>query len=77
MRRRPLSLCADRVSWIVVSLGRRRSGCRRVHENKIAHGERCDMEPQDYVDLYNTVLELMERFRDDVERAAATRSYRC
>ena len=35
------------------------------------------MEPQDYVDLYNTVLELMERFRDDVERAAATSSYRC
>ena len=47
------------------------------NRNKIAHGERCDMEPQDYVDLYSSVLELMERFRDDVERAAATRSYRC
>ena len=47
------------------------------NRNKIAHGERCDMDSEDYVDLYNAILELMERFRDDLQLAAANSSYRC
>ena len=47
------------------------------NRNKIAHGEKCDMSSDEYVDLYNCILGLMERFRDDLQDAVAAKSYRC
>lgn len=50
---------------------------RLVHNrNTVAHGEWSAMESADYIDLHDTIVELMDQFRDDIEHAASTESYR-
>ena len=50
---------------------------RLVHNrNTVAHGEWSAMESADYIELHDTIVELMDQFRDDIEHAASTESYR-
>lgn len=50
---------------------------RLVHNrNTVAHGEWYVMESADYIDLHRTIVALMDQFRDDLELAASTGSYR-
>lgn len=50
---------------------------RLVHNrNNIAHGGRSHMESDDYIDLHDTIVALMDQFREDLELAASTGSYR-
>jgi hypothetical protein len=42
----------------------------------IAHGERLDIEQGDYDTVHDEIIQLVERFRDDVENAAVLESYR-
>jgi hypothetical protein len=47
------------------------------NRNPVAHGEqRPGIEPDDYVALHDDIIQLVERFRNDIENAAATNSYR-
>ena len=46
------------------------------NRNSIAHGQYLDIEEENYSDLNTVVLELMERFKNDIQNAAATKSYR-
>ena len=46
------------------------------NRNKVAHGEQLDIDASDYVDLHGTVIDLMNRFKNDVENAVSARSYR-
>ena len=47
-----------------------------ANRNRIAHGERADVEPADYDGLQSEIIELVERFNTDVQNAAATRRFR-
>ena len=46
------------------------------NRNMIAHGERPDIEQDDYKTVHDEIIQLVERFRDDVENAAVLGSYR-
>ena len=46
------------------------------NRNNVAHGEWYVMESDDYIDLHNTIVGLMNRFRNDLEDAVSTESYR-
>ena len=49
---------------------------RLLHNrNRIAHGERGDIEPDDYEVLHQRIVLVIEQFRTDLENAAARRSY--
>lgn len=49
---------------------------RLLHNrNRIAHGEREVIQPEDYVFLHERIIQLLEQFRTDVENAAVSRSY--
>ncbi len=45
------------------------------NRNSIAHGERGEIEPADYEFLQERVVQVIERFRTDIENAAARQSY--
>lgn len=47
-----------------------------ANRNRIAHGERADLEPADYDGLQSEIIELVERFGTDVQNAAATGRFR-
>lgn len=47
-----------------------------AHRNRIAHGERADLELADYYELHAEIVGLVERFNTDVQNAAATERYR-
>jgi hypothetical protein len=55
-------------NWIDVSLVKRR--------NKVAHGEYLDIEGQEFGELVDEVLMLMRSYKNDVENAASTESYK-
>ena len=44
--------------------------------NNIAHGKSLTVDEEDYQDLHTQVIDLIDRFRDDVEEAADRRLYR-
>ena len=46
------------------------------NRNMIAHGERLDLEQDDYDTVHDEIIQLVERFRNDVENAAILGSYR-
>lgn len=47
------------------------------NRNRVAHGEQhLGIQPDDYDGLHGDIIQLIERFRDDVENAAATEMYR-
>ena len=47
-----------------------------ANRNAIAHGERRpEFEADDYATLHDDIIQLVERFRPDIENAAATNSY--
>lgn len=51
---------------------------RLVHNrNTVAHGDQLQMTPEEYLDLHGAIIDMMNRFRNDLENAAATRAYRC
>lgn len=45
------------------------------YRNRIAHGERVELEVSDYDIMQATVLELVDSFRNDIENAALTKKY--
>ena len=48
-----------------------------VHRrNSVAHGEPLDVDREEYRDLQTGVLEMIEWFRDDIERSAVSQAYR-
>ena len=46
------------------------------NRNRIAHGQRVEIEPDEYSVLHDEVIQLLQNFRSDVENAAATGGYR-
>ena len=44
--------------------------------NRIAHGERVEIDALEYFELHRTVIELMERFKSDVQNSVSAKSYR-
>ncbi len=46
------------------------------NRNLIAHGQRVEIEPDDYSVLHDEVIQLLQNFRSDVENAAATEAFR-
>lgn len=46
------------------------------NRNIVAHGEHYQMTPEDYLELHGAIIEMMNRFRNDLENAAAARAYR-
>ena len=46
------------------------------NRNIVAHGEHFHMTPEDYLELHGAIIEMMNRFRNDLENAAAARAYR-
>ena len=44
--------------------------------NNIAHGKSLTVDEEDYQDLHSQVIGLIDKFRDDVEKAADKRLYR-
>lgn len=46
------------------------------NRNSVSHGERLEIQSDDYMPLHETMLELIERFRTDVENAAVLSRYR-
>ncbi|MDE0448409.1 MAG: MAE_28990/MAE_18760 family HEPN-like nuclease [Spirochaetaceae bacterium] len=51
---------------------------RRLVQNRnmVAHGEQFQMTPEDYLELHGAIIEMMNRFRNDLENAAAANAYR-
>ena len=47
-----------------------------ANRNRIAHGEYLEIEPGDYAELKEVVVNVMDQFRDDIENAVVTRGYR-
>ena len=45
------------------------------NRNRIAHGEYLEIDADAYADLNETIVGLMDRFKNDIENAAATKSY--
>ena len=46
------------------------------NRNRVSHGRRLEIGTNDYTLLYETVIELVDKFRTDVENAAALGTYR-
>jgi hypothetical protein len=46
------------------------------NRNKIAHGENLPIDENDYDQLYDEIIQLAERLRTDIEKAAALQNYR-
>ena len=46
------------------------------NRNKISHGEPLDIAAPEYVELHGAVIELMDRFKSDIEAAASSKKYR-
>ena len=46
------------------------------NRNSVSHGQRLEIQSEDYVSLHETMIELIERFRTDVENAATLNKYR-
>ena len=46
------------------------------NRNRIAHGEQLEIDVADYGTLHSTVIDLMNRFKNDIENSVVTRSYR-
>ena len=46
------------------------------NRNNVAHGRQFEMTFDDYTELHNAIVELIDRFRDDLENAAEKKSYR-
>ena len=47
------------------------------NRNRVAHGDQyLGIQPDDYAGLHDDIVQLIERFRDDVENAAVTGTYR-
>lgn len=46
------------------------------NRNRVSHGRRLEIDSNDYVLLHDTVVELIEKFRTDVEKAAECGTYR-
>ena len=44
--------------------------------NRIAHGQRVELDALEYFELHGAIIELMERFKSDVELAVSAKSYR-
>ena len=44
--------------------------------NLIAHGKRVEIQAEDYNELHDEMIQLLQKFRTDVEDAAATKTYR-
>ena len=47
-----------------------------ANRNRIAHGEHLEIEPEDYAELKEIVVNVMDQFRDDIENAVVNRAYR-
>ena len=47
-----------------------------ANRNNVAHGEDFRMAAEEYLELHETIIGMMNRFRNDVENAAATSGYR-
>ena len=45
------------------------------NRNAVAHGEGIPIDQDDYAELHTTVLDLIGKFRDDIETSAETRQY--
>ena len=50
-------------------------GSLRNNRNRVAHGERELIQPEDYTLLHERITHLIDRFRTDVENAAVRSSY--
>jgi hypothetical protein len=46
------------------------------NRNRIAHGEKADIEPDDYDVLHTEIIQLLDSFNTDVQNAAATDQFR-
>lgn len=46
------------------------------NRNNVAHGRQFEMTFDDYTELHNVIVELIDTFRDDLENAAEKKSYR-
>ena len=47
-----------------------------ANRNRVAHGERVEIDPSDYDLLHNEIIQLVDWFSTDVQNAAATGQYR-
>ena len=47
-----------------------------ANRNRVAHGERVEIDPSDYDLLHNEIIQLADWFSTDVQNAAATGQYR-
>ena len=46
------------------------------NRNKIAHGEYLEIDASDYSELKEVVISVMSQFKDEIQNAASTGSYR-
>ena len=46
------------------------------NRNNVAHGKQFEMKFEDYTELHDAIVELIGRFRDDLENAVEKKSYR-
>lgn len=46
------------------------------NRNNVAHGKQLEMTSDDYTELHEAIVELIDRFRDDLENAVEKESYR-
>ncbi len=46
------------------------------NRNRVAHGERVEIDPDDYAVMHSEIIQLADRFSTDVQNAAATGQYR-
>ena len=51
---------------------------RRLVENRnlVAHGQHIEIDPDDYTRLHDEMIQLVQKFRNDVENAASTEDFR-
>ena len=47
-----------------------------MNRNLVAHGKRLDIDLEDYSGLHDEIVQLVEKFRTDVENAATTEDFR-
>ena len=47
-----------------------------MNRNLVAHGKRVEIELDDYSGLHDEIIQLVQKFRTDVENAAATEDFR-
>lgn len=46
------------------------------NRNRVSHGRRLEIQVGDYISLHETIVELVDQFRTDIENAAALFKYR-